>query len=94
MTTGPLELFYSYAREDETLRDQLEDHLALLKRQGLIRAETDSRYILDSIGTLSGEAIECGEQKVLEFRSSAQPIVLIGIVNNPIRTISRADKNV
>ncbi len=37
MTTGPLELFYLYAREDEVLRDQLEDHLVLLKRQGLIR---------------------------------------------------------
>jgi type I restriction-modification system DNA methylase subunit len=37
MTARPLELFYSYAREDETLRNQLDRHLAMLKRQGLIR---------------------------------------------------------
>jgi hypothetical protein len=32
----PLEVFYSYAHEDETLRDKLEEHLATLKRQGAI----------------------------------------------------------
>ncbi|MBA2678676.1 MAG: N-6 DNA methylase [Ktedonobacteraceae bacterium] len=37
MTTEPLELFYSYAPEDEALRAQLETHLTLLKRQNLIR---------------------------------------------------------
>ena len=37
MTTGPLELFYAYAREDEALRDQLNQHLKILKRQGFIR---------------------------------------------------------
>jgi hypothetical protein len=37
MTIKPLELFYSYAREDEALRDKLNEHLAILKRQGLIR---------------------------------------------------------
>jgi len=31
-----LEVFYSYAREDEKLRDRLETHLTLLKRDGLI----------------------------------------------------------
>ena len=31
-----LEVFYSYAREDEKLRDRLEMHLTLLKREGLI----------------------------------------------------------
>lgn len=32
----PLELFYSYAREDETLRNQLNKHLSALEREGLI----------------------------------------------------------
>jgi tetratricopeptide (TPR) repeat protein len=32
----PLEIFYSYAHEDEKLRDKLEKHLSQLKRQGVI----------------------------------------------------------
>lgn len=32
----PIEVFYSYAREDELLRKELEKHLMLLKRQGQI----------------------------------------------------------
>jgi tetratricopeptide (TPR) repeat protein len=34
--TEPLEIFYSYAHEDERLRDELEKHLSGLKRQGFI----------------------------------------------------------
>ena len=37
MTTEPIELFYSYAPEDEALRTQLDTHLAMLKRQNLIQ---------------------------------------------------------
>src|SRR5579883_2684961 len=36
MTTEPVELFYSYAHEDEKLRKKLETHLSMLRRQGLI----------------------------------------------------------
>jgi TIR domain len=36
MANDPLELFYSYATEDEALRKQLETHLSLLNRQGYI----------------------------------------------------------
>lgn len=36
MALGPLELFYSYAHEDEALRNELEKHLKLLQRQGYI----------------------------------------------------------
>jgi hypothetical protein len=36
-------LFYSYSHIDEELRDQLETHLALLKRQGLIAEWHDRR---------------------------------------------------
>jgi hypothetical protein len=35
-STGPIEVFYCYAREDEVLRDTLEKHLRILKRQGYI----------------------------------------------------------
>src|ERR1044072_5506803 len=34
--TKPVEVFYSYAHEDELLRDELKKQLASLKRQGLI----------------------------------------------------------
>ena len=35
-TTKSLEVFYSYAHKDEDLREELETHLSLLKRQKLI----------------------------------------------------------
>ena len=38
-----LEVFYSYSHKDEALRDELEKHLALLKRQGLITNWHDRR---------------------------------------------------
>lgn len=37
----PLTLFYSYAHADETLRDELNKHLKLLQRQGIIKAWHD-----------------------------------------------------
>jgi hypothetical protein len=40
----PLKIFYSYAHEDEALRAQLEQHLASLKRRGLIE-EFHDRFI-------------------------------------------------
>jgi predicted helicase len=36
MTQKAIKLFYSYSHKDEDLRDQLDTHLALLRRQGLI----------------------------------------------------------
>ena len=35
-TPKPVEVFFSYAHEDEPLRKELEKHLSLLRRQGLI----------------------------------------------------------
>lgn len=32
----PVEIFYSYSHKDEELRDELETHLSIMKRQGLI----------------------------------------------------------
>ncbi|MGK3967784.1 toll/interleukin-1 receptor domain-containing protein [Sorangium sp. So ce118] len=34
--TSPIEVFFSYSRKDEALRDELEVHLAALRREGLI----------------------------------------------------------
>src|SRR5579884_2200556 len=36
MAIEPMELFYSYAHEDEALRNELEKHLKLLQRQGYL----------------------------------------------------------
>jgi hypothetical protein len=49
MTTSPstppggLEVFYSYAHADEPLRNELEQHLSLLRRQGVIAGWRDRR---------------------------------------------------
>lgn len=40
-STKQLKLFYCYAREDKTLRDELDNHLALLKRQHQITSWSD-----------------------------------------------------
>jgi TIR domain/NACHT domain/HEAT repeat len=39
----PVNLFYSYAREDEELRNELENHLSLLQRRGVITAWHDRK---------------------------------------------------
>jgi hypothetical protein len=39
----PVELFFSYSHKDEKLRDQLEEHLANLKRQGVISGWHDRK---------------------------------------------------
>jgi len=39
------ELFYSYAHSDERLRKQLEKHLAIMKRQGLIEGWHDRKIV-------------------------------------------------
>src|SRR5579871_6055802 len=36
MATRPLNLFYSYSHKDEELRNELENHLSILKRQGVV----------------------------------------------------------
>jgi hypothetical protein len=38
-----IEVFYSYSHKDEELRDQLENHLAMLKRDGVIQGWHDRR---------------------------------------------------
>lgn len=41
----PLKVFYCYAHEDEELRKELEKHLSLLKRQGLIQDWHDRKLL-------------------------------------------------
>ena len=36
LTQGEIEVFFSYAHEDEEFRQQLEKHLSLLQREGFI----------------------------------------------------------
>ena len=60
-------LFFAYSRQDEALRDELEVHLATLKRQGLIEAWHDRR-----IG-----AGEDWEERISEHLEAADVILLL-----------------
>lgn len=42
---APVTLFYSYAHEDEALRDELQDHLAILERRRVIRSWHDRAIV-------------------------------------------------
>jgi CheY-like chemotaxis protein len=41
----PVTLFYSYAHEDEPLRDELQDHLMILERRGVVRSWHDRSIV-------------------------------------------------
>jgi hypothetical protein len=43
MASTPIELFYCYSHRDEELRNELENHLAMLKREGVIGGWHDRR---------------------------------------------------
>jgi len=45
MKRGPLKVFYSYAHEDEPIRDRIDEHLKLLARQNLIVGWHDRRLL-------------------------------------------------
>src|SRR5579859_1437165 len=42
---APVEVFYSYAHEDEVLRNELEKHLSILQRLGLISSWHDRQIV-------------------------------------------------
>jgi tetratricopeptide (TPR) repeat protein len=69
--TEPLELFYSYAHEDEELRDKLETHLSMLKRQKVISQWHDR-------GIVAGE--EWGDE-IDEHLKTADIILLLVSAN-------------
>src|SRR5688572_23407392 len=41
----PVTLFYSYAHEDEALRDELQGHLKILERRGLLAPWHDRKIV-------------------------------------------------
>lgn len=45
VTQDPVDLFYSYAHEDEALRDELDKHLKIMERRGVIRSWHDRRIV-------------------------------------------------
>jgi TIR domain len=53
-------LFFSYSHRDEALRDQLETHLAMLKRQGFITTWHDRRI---AAGENFGETISANLER-------------------------------
>src|SRR5450755_635431 len=63
----PVTMFLSYAHEDESLRSELEKHLSLLQRQGLVSTWQDRRIMA---GTDWAEAID-------EHLNSASIILLL-----------------
>jgi hypothetical protein len=44
-SSEPLKLFYCYAHEDKSLRDELDAHLSGMKRQGLIKVWYDREIL-------------------------------------------------
>jgi hypothetical protein len=63
----PIDVFYSYSHKDEVLRERLETHLKLLKRQGIINDWHDRRI---SAGTE-------WEGQINQYLESAQIILLL-----------------
>lgn len=64
---GTIEIFYSYSHKDEALRDELDMHLSLLRRQNLITGWFD-------------RAIEAGEEfdpKIAQRLDNAPVILLL-----------------
>jgi len=49
-SAAPVSLFYSYAHEDEALRDELQGHLKLLERRGLLAPWHDRRIVPGAAG--------------------------------------------
>lgn len=64
---GTIEVFYSYSHKDEILRDELDMHLALLKRQNLI----NGWYDRDIAG---GDELD---EEILERLNKARIILLL-----------------
>ena len=67
MPDSPIEVFFSYAHEDEALRDELAKHLSILKRQGAIQSWHDRQI---------GAGVEW-EAEIAAHLESAQIILLL-----------------
>ncbi len=49
----PIEIFYAYSHRDEVLRDELETHLSILKRRGVVSGWHDRRIAPERSGTMT-----------------------------------------
>jgi internalin A len=67
MQTQAVRLFYSYSHEDDTLRKELETHLKILQRQGLLETWHDRKI----------EAGEEGKQKIDDNLERADIVLLL-----------------
>jgi len=67
LSSDSIQIFYSYSHKDEALRDQLEKHLSILRRGGLIQAWHDRRI---------GVGREW-EKEISEHLDTAQIILLL-----------------
>ena len=65
--TDPIEIFYSYSHKDESLRDELDMHLSMRKRQNLITGWFDREI----------EGGEEFEPKIMQHLNSASVILLL-----------------
>ena len=65
--TRPIEVFYSYSHKDEGLRDELETHLSILRRRGVISSWHDRRIF---------GGVEWGDQ-ISEHLNKADLILLL-----------------
>ena len=81
----PVNLFYSYAHEDETLRDELAGHLKIMERRGVIRSWHDRCRA-------PGQNLWCSIMGVLASESGAPneswPFVNVRSVKQSYRTNS------
>ncbi|MDR9240224.1 hypothetical protein FEP07_04248 [Burkholderia multivorans] len=64
-------LFFSYCHVDERLRDQLEVHLAMLKRDGVIETWHDRRIVAGSNLTRTPFGVTSFESALLYVDSAA-----------------------
>jgi hypothetical protein len=48
--SGPITVFYSYSHKDDKFRAQLDTHLSLLKRRGLLKEWHDRKIVPGVVG--------------------------------------------
>ena len=74
----PATLFFSYSHRDEALRDELETHLVMLKRQGLLDVWHDRRIVagdeLDPAIRERGSFAGGGEELRFRLRAGREPL--------------------
>jgi TIR domain len=71
-------LFFSYAHADEGLRDRLERHLAMLRRQGVIDVWHDRRIVLgEDFGAAIAAELEKADLILLLISPDFSPPIIV-----------------